>query len=69
MAEQSPEEAVRGYEDAFKSGNLDALIAFHESGVTLLPRSFRDWTDLAAFMIERVEEEEPVHGDQREPTQ
>jgi hypothetical protein len=31
-------------------------------------RSFRDWSDLAAFMIERVEEDEPEHRDQREPT-
>lgn len=31
-------------------------------------RSFRDWSDLAAFMIERVEEDEPGHRDQREPT-
>jgi len=31
-------------------------------------RSFRDWSDLAAFMIERVEEDEPGHGDRRERT-
>lgn len=30
-------------------------------------RSFRDWSDLAAFMIERMEDE-PGHRDQREPT-
>jgi hypothetical protein len=29
--------------------------------------SFRDWSDLAAFMIERVEEDEPGHRDQRDP--
>jgi hypothetical protein len=31
-------------------------------------RNFRNWSDLAAFMIERVEEVEPGHIDQREPT-
>jgi hypothetical protein len=30
-------------------------------------RGFRDWSDLAAFMIERMEEDEPGHGDRREP--
>ncbi len=30
-------------------------------------RSFRYWSDLAAFMIERVEEHEPGLRDQREP--
>jgi hypothetical protein len=28
-------------------------------------RGFRDWSDLAAFMIERAEEDEPGHRDQR----
>ena len=32
-------------------------------------RHFRDWSDLAAFMIERVEEDEPGHSGQRQPTQ
>ena len=31
-------------------------------------RNFRDWSDLTAFMIERMEEDEPGHRDQREPT-
>lgn len=30
-------------------------------------RSFRDWSDLTAFMIERVEEDRPRHRGQREP--
>jgi hypothetical protein len=30
-------------------------------------RSFRNWSDLAAFMIERVEEDESGHRNQREP--
>ncbi|HEX2134915.1 MAG TPA: hypothetical protein VHG30_03285 [Microvirga sp.] len=29
-------------------------------------RNFRDWPDLAAFMIERLEEDEPEHRDQAE---
>jgi hypothetical protein len=32
-------------------------------------RSFRDWSDLAACMIERVEEYDPGQGKQREPTE
>jgi len=32
-------------------------------------RNFRDWPDLAAFMIERVEEDEPGTRDQRGPTE
>jgi hypothetical protein len=31
-------------------------------------RSFRDWSDLAAFMIELVEEDEPGQREQQEPT-
>ena len=31
-------------------------------------RGFRNWSDLAAFMIERVEEEEPEDTDRQEPT-
>jgi hypothetical protein len=31
-------------------------------------RNFRDWSDLAAFMIERVEEDEPGNRDRWEPT-
>ena len=30
-------------------------------------RHFRDWSDLAAFMIERIEENEPGHREQRDP--
>jgi hypothetical protein len=31
-------------------------------------RNFRDWSDLAAFMIEWVEEDKPGQRGQREPT-
>lgn len=31
-------------------------------------RSFRNWSDLAAFMIERVEEDDPGQREQWEPT-
>ncbi len=30
-------------------------------------RNFRDWSDLAAFVTEQVEEDEPGHGDRWEP--
>ncbi|MEW6638142.1 MAG: hypothetical protein AB1425_15150 [Actinomycetota bacterium] len=30
-------------------------------------RNFRNWPDLAAFMIERVEEDKSGHRDQQEP--
>jgi hypothetical protein len=30
-------------------------------------RGFRNWSDLAAFMIERVEEDDPGQKEQREP--
>jgi hypothetical protein len=30
-------------------------------------RGFRNWSDLAAFMIERVEEDEPGDRDRQEP--
>jgi hypothetical protein len=32
-------------------------------------RNFRTWSDLAAFMIERMEEDELGHRDQQEPTE
>jgi uncharacterized protein (TIGR02246 family) len=38
MPEQTPEETVRAYEDAFNSGDLDALMAFYEPGATLVPQ-------------------------------
>ncbi len=31
-------------------------------------RNFRDWPELAAFMIERMEEDEPGQTEQRQPT-
>ena len=31
-------------------------------------RSFREWSGLAAFMIEQVEEDQPGHRDQPGPT-
>lgn len=31
-------------------------------------RSFRNWSDLAAFMIEQVEEDDSRQREQREPT-
>ena len=36
MAVQSPEEAVRAYEDAFNGGDLDTLLDFYEPGATLV---------------------------------
>lgn len=38
MPEQTPEEAVRAYEGAFNSGDLDALMALYEPGATLVPQ-------------------------------
>jgi hypothetical protein len=32
-------------------------------------RSFRDWSDLVDFMIERMEEDEPGQREQQEPTE
>ena len=36
MVVQSAEEAARAYEDAFNSGDLDALMDFYEPGATLV---------------------------------
>jgi uncharacterized protein (TIGR02246 family) len=38
MAVQTPEEAVRAMVDAFNGGDLDAFMAFYESGATLVPQ-------------------------------
>jgi hypothetical protein len=52
------EEVASGWE--YRGSVRDILSgAFH---------NFRDWSDLAAFMISRLEEDEPGRRDQREPT-